>query len=483
MRLAFKMVVQIFILFVLPCLLLMRGAGARADVSFTKDIAPILLKRCTGCHGERANLGTYRAQTYQNLMKAGASGLPAVVAGKPESSTLFQRITTKVEAIRMPKSDDPLSAEQIDLVRKWIAGGAKFDGKDVTTPLKNLLGTREQPAAPAVYRTAMPVMALAFAPGGKEVAVGGYHEVTLWNANSGALVRRFGHLPQRIQALAYSKDGKSLLVAGGTAGEYGEVDLLDAQTGARTYALDTFDDIVLAATFSADGRYIAAGGADMGVRCYEAATGKRVWNTKVHSDWVTSLSFSFDGRFVASASKDMTVKIYEARSGNLFATYLGHNRQLGQYRGQAPVYAVQFFPDSLNACSAGGGRWLQIWDPVKTQQESGSAADQEDRFAKAGHARYYEHGFTREVYCLNIQGDHLFAGSADGTIKEFDLTTLKELRTYKGHTDYVFTLAADPTTHRLASGAYNGEVRLWDTQTGQCITTFKATPGTTIAQK
>lgn len=456
--------------------LTMMGGHARADVSFTHDIAPILLKRCTGCHGERANLGTYRAQTYQNLMKAGASGQPAVVPGKPEVSTLFQRIVTKVEAIRMPKSDEPLSAEQIDLVRKWIASGAKFDGKDETTPLKSLLGTRTQPAAPAVYRTAMPVMAIAFAPGSKEVAVGGYHEVTLWNANTGSLTRRFGHLPQRIQALAYSKDGKSLLVAGGTAGEYGEVTLLDAQTGKRLKTLDTFDDIVLAANFSADGKFVAAGGADMAVRCYDVETGKRAWNTKVHSDWVTSISFSFDGRFVASASRDMTVKIYEAKTGTLFATYLGHNRQIGQYKGQAPIYSVQFFPNSLNACSAGGGRWFQIWDPIKTQQESGSAADMEERFAKQGHTKYIEHGFKREVYGMAIQGDHLFAGSADGQIKEFDLIGMKEVRTYTGHTDYVFTLSVDGANHRLVSGAYNGEVKVWDTNTGQCLTTFKAMP-------
>lgn len=469
----------------LPVLLAARlifaATSCKADVSFKNDIAPILLKRCTGCHGERANLGTYRAQTYQNLMKAGASGLAAVVPGKPTESTLFQRIITRVEPIRMPKSDDPLTSEQIETVRKWILAGAKYDGKDVTTPLKNLLGVRAQPIAPTAYRTVMPITALAFTPGGKEIAVGGYHEITFWNAQTGALVRRLPHLPQRIQALHYSKDGKTLLLAGGTSGEYGEVALLDAQTGARTALQDTFDDIVLAAAFSPDGKTVAAGGADASVRLYEVATGKRLWNTKVHGDWVTSISFSFDGRFVASASKDMTVKVYEVANGSLFATYLGHNRQYGQYKGQAPVYAVAFLSNSLTACSAGGGRWLQLWDPIKTQQESGSAADQEDRFVKQGHERYIEHGFTKEVYGLIAQEGHVFASSADGMIKEFDVSTLKEVRAYKGHTDWVFALDADVSSHRLVSGAYNGEVRVWDTQTGQCLLTFKAMPGSSPA--
>src|SRR5579871_5529558 len=186
-------------------------ACARAEVSFVREIAPILLKRCTGCHGEKANLGGYRVHTFQYLMKAGASGLPEIVPGAPDKSTLYQRIAAKVAAIRMPKSDDPLAPAQVQLFRRWIAEGAKFDGADLAAALKSLLGPRQHPAAPAIYRAPVPVMALAFAPAGREIAVGGYNEVTFWNAATGALARRIGHLPQRLQALAYSRDGKSLL--------------------------------------------------------------------------------------------------------------------------------------------------------------------------------------------------------------------------------------------------------------------------------
>ena len=215
-------------------LFLLWTSPAKAEVSFSHEIAPILLKRCTGCHGERSNQGGYRAHNFQSLLKAGASGLAPIVAGKPDESVLFQRIVTKVEPIRMPKSDDPLSAAQIALIRQWITEGAKFDSADKTAPLTSLLGPREHPASPAVYRSAVPVMAIAFVPGGKEIAVGGYYEVTVWNVETGALVKRWQHLPERIQALAFSKDGKTLLVGGGTPGEYGEVSLVDTTTGQRT---------------------------------------------------------------------------------------------------------------------------------------------------------------------------------------------------------------------------------------------------------
>ena len=431
-------------------LLLLGVSPARADVSFSHEIAPILLKRCTGCHGERSNQGGYRAHNFQSLLKAGASGQAPVVPGKPTDSVLFQRIVTKVEPIRMPKSDDPLSAAQIDLIRRWISEGAKFDGADKGAPLTSLLGPREHPIAPAVYRTPVPVMAIAFVPGGKEIAVGGYYEVTVWNVETGALVKRWQRLPERIQALAFSKDGKTLLVGGGTPGEYGELSLVDTTTGRRSAVLDTFNDIVLTAAFSPDGKRIAAGSADAAVRVYDVMTRKRLWTAGVHSDWVTGVSFSFDGKFLASSSKDMTVKIYEAETGELYTTYNGHNRQIGKYQGHAPVYAVQFAPDKLLAYSAGGGQWIQVWNPVQVKAESGDAGDMEDRFAKQGHTQYIPHGFSKEVFGLLVHGSQIFATSADGSVRQFDAETLSSVRTFAGNNDWVFALdlrSGNPSSH------------------------------------
>lgn len=456
-------------------LILVLAMPSRAQVRFTRDIAPIVLKRCAGCHGERANLGGYRAHTFQNLMRPGASARAAITPRKPTDSRLFQLITSTSSATRMPKSDDPLSAEQIELFRRWIQEGAKFDGGDPSAPIKSLLGPRRHPAAPASYRTAVPVLALAFAPDGKEIYVGGYNEVTVWSAVTGALLRRLGHQPQRIQTVAFSPDGKSLLVAGGTPGDYGEL-ARSGPNGENRHVLDTLNDTVLCAAFSSDGKRIAAGSADGTVRLYNTMTDSRIWSNKVHSDWVTSVSFSSDGKYLASASKDMTIKIYEAESGALFTTYNGHNRQLGTYKGQAAVYAVRFASDGPSAYSAGGGRWIQIWEPLKAKAEAGDAGDMEERFAKEGHTRYIEHGLIGDIFALAVREGQVFAGSAGGQVKQFAVDTLKETHAYPGLTDWVFALDVDPAAHRLAAGSYNGTVCVWDTNTGRAVVTFKAQP-------
>jgi WD40 repeat protein len=198
---------------------------------------------------------------------------------------------------------------------------------------------------------------------------------------------------------------------------------------------------------------------------------------KLHVDWVTAVSFSADAHYVASASKDKTVKIYEAETGMLFTTYNGHNQMIGRYAGQNPVYNVKFTEGSPVAASVGRGAWIQLWEPEKARDENGTAADMENRFAKKGHARYIEHGFKQEVFALAVRGNQIFAASADGGVKQFDLETLKEVRPYVGHRDWVYALDCDPKANRLATGGYDGEVRIWDTATGECIATFHAAPG------
>jgi len=442
-----------------------------------RDIAPVLVHRCTACHGERKDSGDYRLHTFESLLRNGSSDEAPVVPGKPEASLLFKLITARDPADRMPQKDDALSPAQIELLRQWIKQGAKFDGADQTAAIKSLMGPRQHPAAPNVYRAPAAVMALAFTPDGKELAVSGYHEVTIWDPTSGALLRRIGHLPQRIQALAYSKDAGQLLVAGGTPGDYGEVALVDASGNRPPAVLDTAEDIFLSAAFSADGKHIAAGGADQSVRVYEQGTGKKIWTTRLHSDWVTCVGFSADGRFVGSSSKDMNVKIYDAASGALYTSFTGHHRQVGPYAGASPVYTVSFSVDSPVTLSAGGGKWIQLWEPEKVKQEAGTAADLEDRFSKQGHTRYLEHGFSGDVFRIIARPGRVFAAAADGGVKLFDPVALKLVKTFEGQSDWVFALDVDAHGARVASGAMDGRVCVWEIESGKLLSSFYAAPG------
>ena len=447
-----------------------------ADPAFTADVAPVLVARCASCHSGAKARAAYRLDTFENLLKPGVSAASAIVAGKPEESELYRRIVADDPGERMPPDDDPLSADEIAAVEKWIAAGGIYDGADRTASLRSTLPPRRHPAPPEKYRSTAPVFALSFSPDGKELATGGVNEVIVWDAATGKLLRRLPRLPARIHALAYAADGKHLLVGGGTAGEYGELALADAKTGERLRVFGTFDDLVLSAAFSADGQAVATGSADHTVRAYRLADGKELWRSALHSDWVTGVAFSPDGKWLATASKDRTVKVLEAGTGKLFTTYNGHRRQYAPHAGQFEVYAVAFDPAGT-ALSAGGGSAIRAWDPIKAQQENGSAADMEERFKQAGHTRYLEFPAGKPVFALAAGGGRVFTAGGDGVLREHNVATGKLVREYPKHSDWLYSVAFHAGSERVASGGFDGTVHVWDARTGEAVISFQAAPG------
>src|SRR2546428_2827072 len=192
-------------------------------VSFSKDLAPILAKKCVACHGPEKSKGHFRLDSFDWLMKAGESKSAPVVPSQPEKSELVRRLSAKDEDDRMPQKDDPLPAEHIALIERWIKDGAKFDGADPKAPLVRLIPKAPHPAPPAVYRHPVPVTALAFNPDGNELAVGGYHELTIWKPSDGKLLRRIRNVAQRTHSVDYGPVGALLAAGGGSPGQLGEV--------------------------------------------------------------------------------------------------------------------------------------------------------------------------------------------------------------------------------------------------------------------
>ncbi len=462
-------------LLIVACAFAPPADASAADPAFLPDVAPVLVSRCASCHNGAKARGAYKLDTFDNLLQPGTSEIKPVVAGKPDKSELYRRLVAENPKERMPPGDDPLSVDEIAAVKKWIAAGGTFDGPRAAA-LKSILPPRTHPLAPEKYPAAAPVFALAFSPDGKELAAGGVHEVTVWGAATGKLLRRLPRLPARVHALAYTADGKHLLVGGGTAGEYGEVALVDANTGARERVFGTFDDIVLSVAFAADGKAVAAGSADRTARGFSVADGKEAWRASLHSDWITGVAFSPDGKWVATSSKDRTVKVLEANTGKLFTTFNGHRRQYAPHVGQFEVYAVAF-DSGGTALSVGGGAAIRAWEPVKTQDENGSAADMEERFKKAGHTRYLEFPGGKPVFALALGGGHAFSAGGDGVLREHDVASGKLVREYAKHGDWLYAVAVHPQTGRAATGGFDGTVRVFDTKTGAAGRSSSPRPG------
>jgi hypothetical protein len=116
-----------------------RPAGNEDGASgpFAREIAPILVGNCIGCHNAKAGArrNNFNLTTFAGLMKGGDSG-PPIVPGDPAGSLLIHRVTG--DGVRkMPPNQRDLAEATIARLASWIQGGAKLDeGLDPDAELK-----------------------------------------------------------------------------------------------------------------------------------------------------------------------------------------------------------------------------------------------------------------------------------------------------------------------------------------------------------
>ncbi len=118
-------------------------------VDFGREIRPLLAKRCFHCHGPDKAESSLRLNSQESAFAETDSGMYAIVPGKPGESELIARISETDESLRMPPEGKPLSPEQIQTMKRWIASGAKWETHWAFQPMQN-------PAPPQVKNKSWP---------------------------------------------------------------------------------------------------------------------------------------------------------------------------------------------------------------------------------------------------------------------------------------------------------------------------------------
>lgn len=125
-----------------------KGEALPESIEFNRDIRPILSENCFFCHGPDSNKreADLRLDTAEGILGKADNPGP-VAAGKPDESELVRRITTDDPELRMPpaSSGKQLSARDVELLKRWIAQGAEFEGHWAFLPLKFAPGTAVEP--------------------------------------------------------------------------------------------------------------------------------------------------------------------------------------------------------------------------------------------------------------------------------------------------------------------------------------------------
>ncbi|MCA9041136.1 MAG: PSD1 domain-containing protein [Planctomycetaceae bacterium] len=94
-------------------------------IDFHKEVKPILMQRCAGCHSGPEPKGGFSLATRELLLQGGDSG-PAVDANNPAASIFLERINETDADLVMPPQGKPLESEQVEVLTNWIKQGTSW---------------------------------------------------------------------------------------------------------------------------------------------------------------------------------------------------------------------------------------------------------------------------------------------------------------------------------------------------------------------
>lgn len=213
----------------------------------------------------------------------------------------------------------------------------------------------------------------------------------------------------RVNAVRFSPDGKTLATGGGEPSRTGDVHLFDVASGKVTKTWkDRHEDAVLCLDFSPDGRLLASGAADKIARVIDVASGKQTNLFEGHTHHVMGIAFRADGRVLATSGADGVVISWNMILGErkkkiegwtkevTSVQFIGATNQLVTSAGDnlvrivtdegSEVRAIAKLPDFMQSAAStasgaaiiGGGEdsVLRLWDGTSGKELAAFTASQ-----------------------------------------------------------------------------------------------------------
>ncbi len=300
-----------------------------------------------------------------------------------------------------------------------------------------------------------PVQNIRFSPDGKWLAAGsqnGY--VTLWEVETGKLLRRFWAHNKTVNEVTFSRDGKLLA----SAGADGLVNIWNLETGNKmgvyrvkkylTRSGQSFD-FVSFVDFSKDGKFVYFGG-DSGY-IMSAEVGKRRSAKMVYSsnhrdgEWY----FSITGGTVSEDGKSLIFCVgRELHQIDLQDFYL---KQKLHYHKNPTSKSLHFNDVVTGPFLNGVATWtydgrVTFWDLQTGKEISSMQVSDNETYSAAAFDK------TRSL---------MATGASESVAKVWDLQRGRQIATLKGHTQEVRMTRFHPHKHWIATASTDGTIRIW----------------------
>lgn len=253
------------------------------------------------------------------------------------------------------------------------------------------------------------------------------------------------NLGNRIEAVAFSVDGSTLLSCGadGIMEFWPMADVIEGRSALPEIIAE--GQPRLAAAYSPDGRYFAAAGIDS-ASIWSIDGGVLRAFRRLHGQTYRCLAFAPDGARLALGGDDGVIRIFDVETGLLSLRLAGH---------EDVVRSLAFSPDGRRLVSSGQDRRVMLWD-----LETGRAIK---NLTNSG-------AYPVQYVAFSPDGQTVAVGESAGTPRDvllLDSETGRVRARLKGHETGIRTLAFAPDGHTLATAGFDRKVILWDLATNR----------------
>ena len=388
--------------------------------------------------------------------------------GDPDSSRLWG-LVTHVDEPTMPPEQDKLPEAKLEVIKKWIVGGALENSGSVAKIKKgpslemNVASGSAKPEGPppmpgklprqpVVYTSrAAAVTALVASPWAPLAAVAGQKQIALYNTDTAQLIGVLPFPEGVPHVLKFSRSGTLLLAGGGIGAKSGKVVVYDVKTGKRALEVGDELDAVLAADINEDHTRIALGGPKRIVRVYNTADGSLVHEIKKHTGWIYAVEFSPDGVLLATADRSGGLFVWEAETAREYQNLAGH---------KGGVTDVSWRADSNVLASASEDGTIKLWEMENGKQIKNWGA--------------HGGGVTAVEFA---QDGKIVSTGRDRLTKLWDGNG-KVIRDFPAFGDLAMEVAITHNSGRVLAGDWLGEVRLWEAADGKQVAHLPPNPPT-----